>query len=101
MITRIWHGTTKAADADKYLNFLLESGVRDYCATPGNQEVKIWRSIEAGVAHFWTVTTWDNVESIKAFAGEDISKARYYPEDDDFLLEFEPNVVHHETFLVK
>ncbi|HEV3324845.1 MAG TPA: antibiotic biosynthesis monooxygenase [Puia sp.] len=101
MITRIWHGTTKAADADQYLNFLLESGVKDYSATPGNQEVRIWRSIEADVAHFWTMTTWDSEESIKAFAGEDISKARYYPEDDGFLLEFEPNVVHYETFLVK
>ena len=101
MITRIWHGTTRAVDADKYLNFLLEAGVRDYTTTPGNQEVRVWRSIKGDIAHFWTVSTWDDRDSIKAFAGEDIEKAKYYPEDDDFLLEFEPNVEHYETFVVK
>lgn len=101
MITRIWHGRTKAADADKYLDFLLETGIQDYKATPGNLEVRIWRNIEADVAHFCTVSTWENKESIKAFAGEDINKARYYPEDDRFLLELEPNVIHYETFVIK
>ena len=101
MITRIWHGTTRAADADRYLDFLLRSGVQDYCTTPGNKEVRIWRKVEGEVAHFWTVSTWDNKDSIKAFAGEDIDKARYYPEDQDFLLEFEPTVAHYEPFVVK
>jgi hypothetical protein len=32
-----------------------------------------------------------------AFAGEDVEKAKYYPEDDGFLLEFEPRVVHYEV----
>jgi hypothetical protein len=31
------------------------------------------------------------------FAGDDIEVARYYPEDEDFLLELEPHVVHHEV----
>jgi heme-degrading monooxygenase HmoA len=101
MITRIWHGTTRAVDADNYLNFLLEKGCKDYTTTPGNREVRVWRTIEADKAHFWTVSTWDDWDSIKAFAGEEINKAKYYPEDDDFLLEFEPNVAHYETFVVK
>jgi len=37
------------------------------------------------------------MESIKAFAGEDVETAKYYPEDKDFLLEFEPNVVHYQV----
>ena len=28
---------------------------------------------------------------------DDIEKAKYYPEDDEFLLEFEPRVVHYEV----
>ncbi|SMO52110.1 antibiotic biosynthesis monooxygenase [Solitalea koreensis] len=101
MITRIWHGKTKASDADAYLDFLLKTGTKDYRATPGNIEVKVWRKIKANIAHFWTVSTWDNYESIKAFAGEDVEKAKYYPEDNNFLLEFEPTVLHCETFNVK
>ena len=45
-----------------------------------------------------TVTGWDNLESIKAFAGEDYEKAVYYPEDKKYLLEFEEKVIHCETF---
>jgi heme-degrading monooxygenase HmoA len=101
MITRIWHGRTKKADADRYLSFLQEKGVQDYLNTPGNTGVRIWRTIEQDMAHFWTVSTWESSESIAAFAGEDISKAKYYPEDQDFLLEFEPTVAHMETFVVK
>lgn len=35
--------------------------------------------------------------AIRAFAGEDAEKARYYPEDTDFLLELEPTVTHYEV----
>jgi len=101
MITRIWHGKTKKADADRYLSFLQETGVKDYLNTPGNTGVRIWRRIEHDEAHFWTVSTWENKESIVAFTGVDIDKAMYYPEDQEFLLEFEPTVAHMETFVIK
>ena len=97
-ITRIWHGTTKAEHADEYLEFLIETGVADYKKTDGNLSVEILRRIEADVCHFWTVTTWDSFENIKKFAGEDYEKAKYYTEDAKYLLEFEPNVIHCETF---
>jgi hypothetical protein len=38
---------------------------------------------------------WDSKDSIRGFAGEDVERARYYPEDKDFLLEFEPSVTHY------
>jgi len=46
---------------------------------------------------FITLTFWKDRDSIKAFAGEDVEVAKYYPEDKDFLLEFEPKVVHYEV----
>jgi hypothetical protein len=39
-----------------------------------------------------------SLEAIRAFAGEDISRAKYYPQDRDFLLEFEPTVEHYELY---
>ena len=98
VITRIWHGTTKAEHADEYLEFLIKTGVADYKKTDGNLSVEILRRIEDDVCHFWTVTKWDSVENIKKFAGEDYEKAKYYEEDNKYLLEFEPNVIHCETF---
>ncbi len=97
-ITRIWHGKTKAEHADVYLDYIIETGVEEYKATEGNLSVEIWRRIEGSECHFWTVTKWDNYESIKKFAGEDYEKAKYYPEDEKYLLDFEPKVFHCETF---
>ena len=70
----------------------------DYKSVPGNLSVEVWRRIEGDVCHFWTVTKWDSFESIKKFAGDEVEKAKYYPEDKDYLLEFEPTVDHRETF---
>lgn len=98
MVTRIWHGTTRSQDAESYLEFLQHSGIADYKKTPGNLSIKILRRKEGDVCHFWTVTEWDNLDSIRSFAGDDVEKARYYPEDKDYLLEFEDNVIHCETF---
>ena len=97
-ITRIWHGVTKTEHADKYLEYVINTGIADYKKTEGNLSVEILRRIENEKCHFWTVTKWDSYESIKKFAGEDYEKARYYPEDADYLLEFETNVIHCETF---
>lgn len=98
VITRIWHGRTGTEHVDEYLQFLIDTGVPDYKSVPGNLTVEIWREIEGDVCHFWTVTKWDGIDSIKQFAGDDYEKAKYYPEDERYLLEFEPNVRHCETF---
>jgi heme-degrading monooxygenase HmoA len=99
-ITRVWHGKTRVEDADRYLEYLQSTGIHDYLHTPGIREVRIGRSIEADAAHFWTISVWKDLDSIRAFAGEPVEKARYYPEDKDFLLCFEPTVVHYETYPV-
>jgi heme-degrading monooxygenase HmoA len=97
-ITRIWHGTTKIQHADEYLEYVKKTGVGDYKRTPGNLSCRIWRRKEGDICHFWTVTTWDSIENIKKFAGEEYEKARYYEDDKRYLLEFEPKVMHCETF---
>jgi heme-degrading monooxygenase HmoA len=97
MIARIWHGITPASKADEYVEFLQQSGIRDYQATEGNRGVHLLRRIEGDQAHFLILTFWDSVESIKRFAGEDYEKARYYPEDEEYLLEFEETVIHYES----
>ncbi|HEX8039520.1 MAG TPA: antibiotic biosynthesis monooxygenase [Chryseosolibacter sp.] len=98
MITRIWHGKTRAEDADKYLRYIEKTGIVAYRSTKGNLSAKILRRIEDGVCHFLTVTEWNSYDSIRAFAGEDFEKAKYYDEDKKFLLEFEEKVLHFETF---
>jgi len=98
MIARIWHGETKAEKAEEYLEYLQRTGIPDYRATPGNRGAYVLRRMEGERAHFLTISLWDSLESIKGFAGEDYERARYYPEDEKFLLEFEPVVQHYEYF---
>ena len=95
MITRIWHGRTARNRADEYSAFLTIRAIPDYRSIAGNLEVAILRRDEIDVSHFLTVTRWESEEAIGAFAGEDVLKAKYYPEDEEFLLEFEPQVQHY------
>lgn len=97
MIARLWHGTTPTAKAVDYLAFLRMRAVPDYRATPGNLSVEILHREAGPITHFLIVTHWRSLQSIEAFAGADIERARYYPEDDGFLLEFEPTVAHYEV----
>ncbi|MBI1879300.1 MAG: antibiotic biosynthesis monooxygenase [Chloroflexi bacterium] len=99
MIARIWHGITPAAKADAYRDFLNQTGVPDYKATPGNRGVYMLRRIEGDVAHFTLVSLWETMEAIKRFAGPEPEQARYYPADAEFLLEFEPLVTHYEVLV--
>ncbi|MFC5436878.1 antibiotic biosynthesis monooxygenase family protein [Rhodanobacter umsongensis] len=90
----MWHGVTTRSKADAYTAFLEQRAVPDYRSVPGNLSVAVLRRDEAELTHFMTVTHWESEDSIRAFAGEDLLKAKYYPEDGDFLLGFEPAVQH-------
>ena len=97
MIARLWHGRTRARDYDTYWAFLHERAIPDYRATPGNLGVRLFRRLDGDVAHFLTLSFWPSLDAIKAFAGDDIARAKYYPEDEPYLLEFEPAVQHWEV----
>lgn len=97
MIARTWHGVVPAARGDEYAGYLSRTGVPDLEATPGNRGVYVLRRLDGGNVHFLLISLWDSLESIRAFAGDDIERARYYPEDHDFLLELEPRVTHYEV----
>lgn len=97
LIARVWEGVTPSSKADQYLDYLNTTGVPDYRATEGNQGVYVLRRIEGNRARFLLLTLWESFDAIKRFAGPDFEKARYYPEDDKYLLEREPAVVHYEV----
>ncbi len=71
---------------------------RLYRSTPGNKGAYALRRIEGDTAHFLMVTFWESEVAIRAFAGDDISVAKYYDFDKDFLLELEPCSAHYEMY---
>ncbi len=97
MIARIWHGVTSTSKADAYFQVLKADGLKEYRATPGNRGVVVLRRLEGDRTHFLLITFWDSFDAIRGFAGPDPERAVYYPQDKDFLLEFEPTVSHYEV----
>ncbi len=97
MIVRMWHGRVPTEKAAAYRAFLNARAIPDYQSVPGNLGVYILERPEGDVTHFITLTYWESMDAIRTFAGEDVEKAKYYPEDKDYLLEFEPRVVHYEV----
>lgn len=97
MIVRIWHGRVPTAKAKAYREFLMETAIPGYQAVEGNISVQILEREEGNVTHFLTVSYWKNLEVIKGFAGEDIERAKYIPEDKNYLLELEEKVLHYQV----
>jgi hypothetical protein len=44
------------------------------------------RRIDGKRGEFIVLSLWDSLDAIKAFAGDDVEKAVFYPEDDAFLV---------------
>ena len=93
----MWHGAVPREKADAYLAMLSRTPLSDLRSTAGNRGVTVLRQEGGAVTHFVLISFWDSREAISAFAGKDLDKARYYPEDPDFLLEMEPGVIHYEV----
>lgn len=97
MIARIWRGVVRTADADEYADYIRDTGFSAYGETPGNRGAWMLRRDEDGRTEFLTYSLWESVDAIRAFAGEDIEAAVYYPEDERFLIERDATVRHYEV----
>jgi heme-degrading monooxygenase HmoA len=97
MTARIWRGVVRRGDADEYAGYIAETGFSAYAETAGNLGAWMLRRDEGDRTEFLTFSLWDSRDSIRAFAGDDIETAVYYPEDDRYLLERDDTVRHYEV----
>ncbi len=97
MIARTWRGATRAADAERYTAYVVETGIAGYRATPGNAGAMILRRIVDDRAEFTVLSFWDDEAAIRRFAGDDPGRAVFYPADDAFLVERDMRVDHWEV----
>jgi heme-degrading monooxygenase HmoA len=97
MIARIWRGAVRAGDATAYASYIQHTGIEAYKATPGNRGAwMLWRP-DGERAEVITLSFWDSREAVQGFAGQDIGKAVFYPEDDRFLVDRDLTVHHYEV----
>jgi heme-degrading monooxygenase HmoA len=97
MIARIWQGVVRTGDADVYADYIRETGFAEYAETPGNRGAWLLRRGQGDRTEFITLSLWDSVDAIRAFAGDDIEAAVLYPEDARYLVGGESTVTHYQV----
>jgi heme-degrading monooxygenase HmoA len=97
MIARTWTGAVLREDAGAYADYIRDTGFAEYGRTPGNRGAWMLRRDDGDRTEFITLSMWDSVEAIKAFAGDDMEAAVLYPEDERYLIDGESRVTHYEV----
>ncbi|MFC6673178.1 antibiotic biosynthesis monooxygenase [Marinobacterium aestuariivivens] len=97
MIAREWKCRVPLTHSESFTKYLYETGIKDSSATPGYLGAQIFRRSVFKNIELTLITYWDKLESISTFAGEDISQARLYPEDEVYELEPDLSVQHYEV----
>ena len=99
MIARVWHGVVPVEKADGYARYLADSdrGIPGYRAIRGNHGARLLRRAEGNRVHFLLISFWESEAAIRAYAGPDIGRARYFEYDLECLEEPEPTVRHYEV----
>jgi antibiotic biosynthesis monooxygenase (ABM) superfamily enzyme len=97
MISRIWHGWTKPENADAYEALLRETIFPWIERVDGYRGAFLLRRDAGGEIEFVTITRFDSLDAVKAFAGEDYETAVVLPEADALLSRYDARSAHYET----
>ncbi|HEY0282917.1 MAG TPA: hypothetical protein VGC27_09875 [Rhizomicrobium sp.] len=95
-VLREWRALVRRELSREYLEYVKATGIPAYRGTPGN----LWalaalRDLDAERSEIVTLSLWSSLEAIGAFAGDDLDRARYFPEDDRYLLTRPERVAHY------
>ncbi len=97
MIARVWRGATRTEDADAYVAYLEEDSLPAARDLPGSRGTLVLHRRDGDLEEFVTVLLFDSLDDVVAFAGEDLDRAVFFPEDDRFLVERDLDVHHYEV----
>src|SRR6185503_14252303 len=87
VILRKWTGRIRTPQQDEYVAYIAGTGLEDYAKTPGNLGFQmLLRELGNGETEVTTISWWESMDAIRAFAGATPELARYYPEDDRYLV---------------
>jgi hypothetical protein len=95
MIARTWRGWTSREKSDAYLEYIERTGGTASRETPGNKGFYVLRRDDGDRTEFVTISLWESLDSIRAFAGDGLEVV-FYPEDDEYLADRERFVTHYE-----
>jgi antibiotic biosynthesis monooxygenase (ABM) superfamily enzyme len=99
MITRVWHGWTSAENADAYEELLRTKILPGIHSVEGYRGADLLRRSAGDEVEFITLTRFDSLDAVRAFAGDDYERAVIVEEAHRLLSRFDERSVHYETVL--
>lgn len=99
MIARLWHGWTSPADADEYERLLRSEVLPGIHRIHGYRGAHLLRGDAGEEVEFVTLTLWESLDAVRAFAGPDHEVAVVPPEARRLLSRFDERSVHYEVLL--
>lgn len=99
MICRLWRGWAAPEDADDYERIVRSQVIPDIEARniPGFRHIDLMRRDLDGEIEFQTLMWFDDLDSIKAFMGEDYTLSHVPPEARAVLNSFDDRASHYEV----
>ena len=97
MIGRIWHGWTTPKNADAYESLLRAEVLPGIGRIEGFVGAQLLRRAAGAEVEFVTLTLFESLDAVRAFAGEDYETAVVPPEARRLLARFDERSVHYEV----
>jgi len=97
MITRIWRGWTRAAEADRYERHYRSEVMDTLRRVPGFRGARLLRRTVAEETEFVSLTLFEDLDAVRGFAGPDYETAVVAGEARTMLSRFDERVSHYET----
>jgi heme-degrading monooxygenase HmoA len=99
VIARLWRGWTTLENADAYEDFLRTKMFPSIHRVPGFLGADLLRRDLDGEVAFVTITRFDSLEAVRAFAGEDYEQAVVEPEARSLLSRLDERSEHYEVVI--
>jgi heme-degrading monooxygenase HmoA len=99
MIARLWHGWTTLSNATEYETLLKSEILPGINRIPGFRGAELLRRESGAEVEFVTLTLFDSMEAVRAFAGEDYETAVILPKAQKLLSRFDQRSVHYQSIL--
>jgi heme-degrading monooxygenase HmoA len=97
VIARLWRGWTAPESADAYENFLRTKMFPSIHRVPGYLGAELLRREDGEEIAFVTITRFESLDAVRAFAGDDYEQAVVEPEARQLLSRFDERSEHYEV----
>jgi antibiotic biosynthesis monooxygenase (ABM) superfamily enzyme len=99
VIARLWHGWTAPQNADAYESFLRTKMFPSIHRVPGYLGADLLRRQDGDEVAFVTITRFESLDAVRAFAGESYQQAVVEPEARALLSRFDERSEHYEVVI--